>query len=79
MRNDSLISKHLNDALQYLYEQGEKIKPCLEILEKDIYLYLTNNELSIDTAFSMYLKLLEQYTNSIMLVTKIKEIIDFKE
>ena len=40
---------------------------------------LNNGDISVKDAFVMYTSILEQYTNSVMLITKIQEIIDYKE
>ena len=40
--------------------------------------FLKEEDIAFKDAFDMMLQTQEQYTNSILLITKIKEIIDFK-
>lgn len=79
MRNTDLISQRLEKALEYLYEQDTKLKPLLEYLQDLIVREVHNENLTVREAFEMFLKIQEQYTNSIVLISKIKEIIDFKD
>lgn len=78
MKRNDLISKKLDEALEYLYKQEEEIKPFLSILNDILLKKIKEEDLTIDKAFEMYHKITEQYTNSILLITKIKEIIEFK-
>ena len=76
MRNTDLI---LDNALNYLYQNEEKLKPYLDKLNEIMTNGLNNGDISVKDAFVMYTSILEQYTNSVMLITKIQEIIDYKE
>ena len=78
MRNNKIIVQKLDEALDYLYKQEQEIKPFLEILNKILLKKIKQEEVTIDKAFEMYHKIHEQYTNSVLLITKIKEIIEFK-
>lgn len=78
MKRTDVISKKLDEALDYLYRQEQEIKPFLDILSKIMNKKIKEEEITIDKAFEMYHKIHEQYTNSILLITKIKEIIEFK-
>ena len=79
MKNSELISKKLDEALTYLNEQETKLKPFLDILQEKLIEGIPKSELSVEQAFNMYLAIQKQYTDSILLMTKIKEIMDFKD
>ena len=79
MKNTDLISQRLEKALEYLYAQDVKLRPLLEYLESVMLNNMNKEDLTIKEAFDMYIKIQEQYTNSITLISKIKEIIDFKD
>ena len=78
MKNNEVLSIKLEQALQYLYSQEEKLKPFLDYLTLFISKNIRQEDLSVKDAFEMFLKTQEHYTNSILLIAKIKEIIDFK-
>ena len=78
MKNTDLISKKLEEALVFLYEQEDKLKPILDTFNDIISKRIKEEDISFKDAFDMMLQTQEQYTNSILLITKIKEIIDFK-
>ena len=78
MRNSDVISGKLEEALTFLYEQDAKLKSTLDFLTGVMKDKLKSEELSAKDAFDMLVAIQEQYTNNILLITKIKEIIDFK-
>ena len=78
MKNDELLSQKLSNALLYLYNQEEKLKPYLDYLQQIMLKEIKQENLSAKDAFDMFIKIQEQYTNNILLITKIKEVIDFK-
>lgn len=79
MRNTDLISKKLEEALCYLYNNEQKLKPLIEYLQSIMIDNIKKENISVKDAFNMFVQLQEQYTNNILLITKIKEIIDFKD
>lgn len=74
-----MLIKKLDDALDYLYTQEQTLSPIIKHLEKIMNDKIKECELSAKDAFDMYFKIQEQYTNSILLITKIQEIINFKD
>ena len=78
MKNTDVISTKLQDALDFLYQQDAKLKPVLDLLTNILQERLSKDELSTKDAFDMLISIQEQYTNNILLITKVKEIIDFK-
>lgn len=79
MRRSDLISKKLDDALTYLEEQDRKLSPHLNALSDLLIKKIHEEELSAQEVFKMYIGLQQQYTDTILLITKIKEIIDYHE
>lgn len=79
MKNTDIISTKLESSLAYLYEQEQKLKPLIDYLQNQLILGIKQENISIKDAFEMFFRIQEQYTNNILLITKIKEIIDFKE
>lgn len=79
MKNNDLLCKKIDQSLQYLYETDQKLKPVLDYLTTVIQTGIKDESLSIKDAFQMWLAIQEQYTNSILLQTKLKEILEYKE
>ena len=78
MRNTDVISAKLEEALTFLYEQDAKLKPVLEFITDVMVNKIKQENISAKEAFDMLTTIQEQYTNNILTITKIKEIIDFK-
>lgn len=78
MKNTDLIFKKLDESLMYLYEQEEKLKPVLDTFLQIVSNKAKQEELSFKDALTMLIQTQQQYTNTILLITKIREIIDFK-
>ena len=74
--NRHLIAK-LEDGIAYIQKQDEKLQPVLD--------YLTENcirnmeELSPDKSFDYLIKFMNLKTESLLLLTKMKEIINYKD
>ena len=79
MKNTDVIAKKLQDALSYLYNQESNLKPFINYLQDILLNAIDKENISVKDAFEMYLAIQKQYTDSVMLITKIKEIIDFKD
>ena len=79
MKNIDLISKKLDEALSYLYNQEQRLKPFITRLEQILNEGIDNEVISVKDAFEMFYQIQQQYTNNILLITKIQEIIDFKD
>ena len=78
MKNTDLICKKLDESLAYLYEQEEKLKPVLDLFLDIVINKAKQDDISFKDALQMLIQTQEQYTNTILLITKIREIIDFK-
>ena len=79
MKNTDLLFQKIEDSLTYLYSLDEKLKPLLDYLTDRMVKGLQDEEISVKEAFEMWLSIQEQYTNSILLQTKLKEILDYRE
>ena len=78
MKNEALLSKKIEESLTYLYNQEQRLKPILDKLEQ-IIISKKDEEISLIEALKIFLEIQNQYTNNILLITKIKEIIDFRD
>ena len=78
MKNTDLICKKLDESLAYLYEQEEKLKPVLDLFLNIVTNKAKQDDISFKDALQMLIQTQQQYTNTILLITKIREIIDFK-
>ena len=76
MKNVKLLNQKLDEAIEFLQKQDAKLKPALEYYAD---LILNKVELEPEKALEYYCRLQEQYTNSIVLLCKIKEIVNYKE
>lgn len=78
MRNTDVIAVKLEEALTFLYEQDAKLKPMLECITSIMVNKIKQEDIPVKDAFEMFTSIQELYTNNILTITKIKEIIDFK-
>lgn len=76
--NTYRIQQRLKNEIAILERQQEELRPALDYLYQLFIKKMKEEELSARDAFQMFLKLSEQYTNSILLLTKVQEVIDFE-
>ena len=74
-----IILNKLEQHIEFLHKQEVILQPLINKLTEIVSDKTKQQDLSAEQAFDMLCKLNEQYTNSIILLTKIQEIIDFKE
>lgn len=67
--------EHLTKGITFLAEQENELRPLITHLQNLILNKMTD-ELTLKEAFEMYTSLTEQYTNSILLLSKVKEVLD---
>lgn len=83
MKNAKIIEAKINEALKFLNEQDAKLKPILDYIQVQLIQKLQNPDwvdtTSVPQLFEMYQKTMEQYTNSILLLTKLQEIIKYED
>lgn len=79
MKNVDILLTKIEESLNYLYVTDEKLKPVLNYLTEFIRSNIKSESLTIKEAFEMWLAIQEQHTNSILLQTKLQEILDYRE
>lgn len=79
MKNSDLLSEKIEDAIKFLTEQDEKLKPLYEMLTEALLQSSDLKSLPFNTKLEAFCRIQEQYTNCTLLLTKMKEIIDYNE
>lgn len=77
MKNNTLLVQKIDEGIKYIQEQSKKLDPVLSYFSNRILLEKDN--LSTKEVFEYYLKLQELKVNSLLLLTKMKEIQDYEE
>ena len=80
MKNYDLLYDNVCQGLQYIQEQQEVLQPLINFLTLRIKQYIANpeqNDLSLKECLDAYIKLMEQETNSVLVITKMQEIISY--
>lgn len=78
MKNTDLLTRRIEEAIAFLSKQDEKLLPIYEALADSI----KGEELMsipLPKRIEMYIKLQEQYTNSVLLLSKLKEILEYTD
>jgi hypothetical protein len=75
---DKILLDRLDKALDYLSQQEDRLKPFITELENILLDSVKRENISVDRAFEMFLEMQKQYTDSILLMTKIKEIMRYR-
>lgn len=79
MKNYNLLKQRLEEGIKFLEQQQTKLMPVIDVLTEMALDKIKRETLSFTEVMAIYNQLMEQQTNSIMLLTKIKEIIDYTE
>lgn len=79
MKNAEILTSKVQEGMKFLQEQEERIKPLIDYLQNVLQQKIKEQEISTRDAFDMFIRIQELYTNNILLLTKIKEILEFKE
>lgn len=77
MKNNTLLVQKIDEGIKYIQEQSKNLDPVLSYFSNRILLEKDN--LSTKEVFEYYLKLQELKVNSLLLLTKMKEIQDYEE
>lgn len=79
MKNYDLLKQQIESGLEYIKDQQEKTKPILDLLVAKLIAELQSGEgtISLKECFDMYCRLMEQQTNSILVITKMQEILNY--
>lgn len=70
--------EQLDKAINFLAEQEKELKPLITFLQ-NLLLNKMTEDLTLEETVKIYVTLTEQYTNSVLLLTKVKEIMDARE
>lgn len=77
MVNYKMLKESIEDGLSYIKEQQEKNRPIIDALTKVLINKLPEADLTFKEALSFYHMLMEQETNSILVITKMQEILNY--
>lgn len=79
MKNYTVLKERLDEGIKFLEQQQTKLMPLIDMLTEMALDKIKKETLSFTEVMAIYSQLMEQQTNSIMLLTKIKEIIEYTE
>lgn len=77
MKNYQLLIDRINEGLEYIQDQSQRLEPIINFLEKQMI--ERKEELDAKDIFNFYIKLQELKVNSLLVECKMKEILTFKE
>lgn len=76
MKNYELLTQKIDEGIQYIVDQNKKLDPLLTYLTEQMI--NKKEELTVKEIFEYHLRLQELKVNSLLLLTKMKEILDYK-
>lgn len=76
MKNYELLTQKIDEGIQYILDQNKKLDPLLTYLTEQMI--DKKEELTAKEIFEYHLRLQELKVNSLLLLTKMKEILDYK-
>ena len=79
MKNYQLLIQNIEDGLNYIQKQQETTRPIIDYLIRYINKHLPEEQLSVKEALQYYQTLMEQETNSILVISKMQEVLSFIE
>lgn len=80
MKNIDKLVNNIEEGLSYIKEQQEKTRPLIDamtIMLCNRVNEITEQDISFKELLSFYLTLMEQETNSILLITKMQEVLTY--
>jgi hypothetical protein len=75
MKNTDLLIQRINEGLSYIENQNKQLEPVLEYLTQQMI--ERKEELSAKEIFEYHVKLQELKVNSLLVLTKMKEILHY--
>jgi len=75
MKNYDLMKQKIEEGISYIQEQDKKLAPVLEYFSDQVL--QRKDELTTEQIFEYYCKLQELKVNSLILLAKMKEILDY--
>ena len=76
MKNYELLTQKIDEGIQYIVNQNKKLDPLLTYLTEQMI--DKKEELTAKEIFEYHLRLQELKVNSLLLLTKMKEILEYK-
>lgn len=76
MKNYELLTQKIDEGIQYIMDQNKKLDPLLTYLTEQMI--DKKEELTAKEIFEYHLRLQELKVNSLLLLTKMKEILEYK-
>ena len=76
MKNYELLTQKIDEGIQYIVDQNKKLDPLLTYLTEQMI--NKKEELTAKEIFEYHLRLQELKVNSLLLLTKMKEILEYK-
>jgi len=80
MKNIDKLVENIEEGLSYIKEQQEKTRPIIDamtVMLNNRISELDESDLSFKELLSFYLTLMEQETNSILVITKMQEVLTY--
>ena len=77
MKNIDKLVENIEDGLEYIKKQQEKIRPLIDALSTHLIDKLDEADLSYRELLSFYINLMEQETNSILVISKMQEVLTY--
>lgn len=77
MKNIDILKQNIEDGLMFIEKQQNEIRPLITYLTKIMKENIEDGSLTAKEAFQMYVKLMELDTNSILVISKMKEILNY--
>ena len=77
MKNYEVLQQNIADALSYIQTQQQILQPLITYLSKYLVDNMENSGLSYKECLEIYSKLMEQETNSILVISKMQEILTY--
>ena len=73
----NILKQNIEDGLMFIEKQQNEIRPLITYLTKIMKENIDDGSLTAKEAFQMYVKLMELDTNSILVISKMKEILNY--
>ena len=77
MKNIDKLVENIEEGLNYIKSQQEKTRPLIDALSNLLVDKIDEADLSYRELLSFYLNLMEQETNSILVITKMQEVLTY--
>lgn len=79
MKNIDILKQNIEDGLNFIEKQQNEVRPIITYLTKIMKENIDDGSLTAKDAFNMYIKLMELDTNSVLIISKMKEILTYSD